>query len=116
MNVYECCKYEIGHFENYLEKREFLFAPDADTAKTIFRANNGYRKNARGIEINQIKMVLAHRYRKAKIISHREYSEDYRCAGYTTRTEVVQGCYCSHCKGETSATSQLCTNCGAMFV
>lgn len=116
MNIYECSLYERGTFSDTLIHREFLFSFNEETAKKTFCETNGYRKNKKGIEVEKIETVIARRKKTTKTAQHREYYEDYRCAGYTTRTERVKVCICSHCKGETSPDSQLCTSCGAVFM
>lgn len=116
MNIYECSLYERGTFSDTLENREFLFAINEDMAKQMFCNHNGYRKNKRGLEVKKIETVLAHRQNRMKPMSKTEWSEDYRCGGYVTTTWQEKACYCTNCKKETSSTSQLCTNCGAVFV
>lgn len=39
-----------------------------------------------------------------------EYSEDYRCGGWTTRT--VEAFYCSNCNNELSTVGKFCPHCG----
>lgn len=116
MNIYKCSLYEIGTFSDSLINREFLFSFNEDMAKKAFCEHNGYRKNKKGIQIEEIPQVLAKRKKTTKTVHHQEYYEDYRCAGFTTKTEQVKVCICSHCKQETSADSQLCTSCGAIFM
>lgn len=40
-----------------------------------------------------------------------EYYEDYRCAGYSTRT--VEAYYCGNCKKEVGSSSKFCSHCGS---
>lgn len=117
MNLY-CCKIvEQGWGAEYINQKEYIWAPDEDTARDIICKMWEIRRNKKGLRIEAVPIVYASRkmHYENRIHTETQWNSFMQYSYETQSYRKVPVYTCSHCGKETNSSGQVCCKCGAIF-
>ena len=117
MNLY-CCKIvESGWMTEYVDQKQYLWAPDAGTARDMICNLWEIRRNKKGLRIEEVPIVYAERKMHYETRLHSEKVwNSFMQHSYEEQSYRKEAVYtCSRCGKETNSSGQVCSNCGAIF-
>ena len=117
MNLYCCRIVEQGCGIEYTNQEEYLWAPDASTAREIICERWEIRRNKKGLRIEEVPIVYAERKMHYENRIHTEMVwNSFMQQSYEEQSWRKKAVYtCSHCGKETNSSGQVCNRCGAIF-
>lgn len=115
MHFYKCYiavdSWGMVDFENV----DYIWAPSAEEAAMEYRKAHGYRKNKKGLTVQEVEYHRVKRTKKTKTeaVTHKQIPY---LGGYEYQTlDKVDHYYCSNC-GKEVHNNRYCTNCDAEMI
>lgn len=117
MNLYCCSLVESGWMIEYTNQKQYLWAPDASTAREIICKMWEIRRNKKGLRIEEVPIVYAERkmHYESRIHTETVWNSFMQDAYQEQSYRRVAVYTCSRCGKETNSSGQVCNKCGAIF-
>lgn len=116
MNLYRCEVVVAGWDTDSYEDIEFIWAKDVTEARMQYCKMKNFRKNRKGLRINEIQHAYAKRIAKScnELVTHRQIKY---LGGYEYQTiDRITKYYCGTCNKQITPHAHWCTCCNSEII